>query len=169
MSNLARVKRKTIKLQVAKLMSALDIIKIYTSYNESDIDDDESDVAVTEEGWCYLLSNHHCISICIPQQARSPYCMVAEHPQITCALASHCVIHWFSSYQLSKHLSFLLSPLVGISTSYMLRTLSTLSNQSPSLVVGPDELMVSYNVVSLFTNVPVDLACRVAEQLVSAG
>ena len=67
------------------------------------------------------------------------------------------------SYHLSKHLSFLLSPLVGNSTSFVKNSVHFVESLS-TLVVGSDDLMVSYDVVSLFINVPVDLACRVAER-----
>jgi len=70
------------------------------------------------------------------------------------------------SYQLSKHLAHILSPLVGNTPSHVKN-----STQFPEFIsqqsVAPGEILLSFDVVSLFTNVPVELACRVAEERVS--
>jgi len=70
------------------------------------------------------------------------------------------------SYQLSKHLAHILSPLVGNTPSHVKNSTKFaefISQQS----VAPGEILLSFDVVSLFTNVQVELACRVAEERLS--
>ena len=66
------------------------------------------------------------------------------------------------SYQLSKHLAKILSPLVGNSDPYV-RNASDFVSFVGSQIIQPDEVLV----VSLFTNVPVDLALDVARCIIT--
>ena len=71
------------------------------------------------------------------------------------------------SYQLSKHLTYIISPLVGKTSSHVKNSThfaEFISMQS----VYPGEVLVSFDVVSLFTNIPVNLACRIAEERLNA-
>ncbi len=67
------------------------------------------------------------------------------------------------TYNLSKHLAFLLSPLVGKSP-YSIRNTAEWVERASSFTLEPDEELVSFDVqvVSLFTSIPTDVAVRVA-------
>ena len=72
------------------------------------------------------------------------------------------------SYQLSKHIVYLLSPLVGKTTSHVNNSIQFASFISEQTLVD-SQMLVSFDVVSLFTNVPVDLVCRVAGARLKCG
>ncbi|XP_020914500.1 uncharacterized protein LOC110252077 [Exaiptasia diaphana] len=65
------------------------------------------------------------------------------------------------TYQLSKYLCRILSPLVGNSVHH-LRNTSDWISVANSLQLEPDETIVSFDVVSLFTSIPTDKAISVA-------
>ena len=70
------------------------------------------------------------------------------------------------TYQLSKFLARLLSPLVGNSTSYVKNSAEFQSFIS-SERLNSDEILVSFDIVSLFTKIPIGLAVDVARKRLS--
>ena len=65
------------------------------------------------------------------------------------------------TYHLSQHLSHLLSPLVGTSSSAV-RNSKDFADFIVTQEMGEGESLVSFDVVSLFTNIPTDLAVDAA-------
>ena len=70
------------------------------------------------------------------------------------------------TYQLSKHLSHILSPLVGRTRSAVRNSRDFVSFISSQKLNG--EVLISFDVVSLFTNIPTDLAIQIAHRHLEA-
>ncbi len=64
------------------------------------------------------------------------------------------------TYNLAQHLTKILKPLVGNTQHHVLNS-SSFIQEIKDLHLGPNDVMVSFDVVSLFTNVPVDETCNI--------
>ena len=64
------------------------------------------------------------------------------------------------TYNLSKHLNDILSPMVGKSEHHILNT-EKFVDKLKTLSLEPDEVMISFDVSALFTSVPVNEACQI--------
>ena len=67
------------------------------------------------------------------------------------------------TYNLAKYLARLLTPLVGQTDSYV-KDSKNFAEFVRNLQIGDDEIMVSFDVKSLFTSIPVEVACEAAEK-----
>lgn len=63
-------------------------------------------------------------------------------------------------YNLAKHLTDILTPLSGNGSSYI-KNSQHFVERAKRIQIQPDDLLVSFDVVSLFTNVPIDDACKI--------
>ncbi len=70
------------------------------------------------------------------------------------------------TYELSKHLAMILHPLVKTSTHTVNNVNAFLTNIK-DLKFEPDEVMISFVVVSLFTSIPLDTAKRITNELLT--
>ena len=68
------------------------------------------------------------------------------------------------SYGLSKFIASLISPLAGKTSSYV-KDSAHFVTLVKGLKLGSDELMVSFDVKSLFTNVPISEAVKVIHDM----
>ena len=74
------------------------------------------------------------------------------------------IVSFYTSltYQLSKHLSYILSPLVGRRQSAVQNSKEFVDFIAPQQL--NEEVLVYFDVISLFTNIPTDLAIRIARK-----
>ena len=71
------------------------------------------------------------------------------------------------TYHLAKHLSRILTPLVG-QTPFHIKDSKDFVKFERTVVLAEDDVMVSFDVQSLFMGVPTDLACEVAKKRLEA-
>ena len=70
------------------------------------------------------------------------------------------------TYKLSKHLAIILHPLVKTSTHTINNANAFLTNIK-DLKLEPDEIMISFDVISLFTSIPLDTAKHITNELLT--
>ena len=70
------------------------------------------------------------------------------------------------TYELSKYLAMILHPLVKTSPHTINNANDFLTNIK-DLKLEPDEIMISFDVVSLFTSIPLDTAKRITNELLT--
>lgn len=66
------------------------------------------------------------------------------------------------TYELSKHLCYILSPIVGNTPYHLVRNTEDWTKLANTLKLATNEEMVSFDVVSLFTSIPTDIAVNTA-------
>ena len=67
------------------------------------------------------------------------------------------------TYKLAKYLAEILKPRVGKSEHHVVNS-KEFAAKIEQTKLGEDEILVSFDIVSLFTNVPVDKACSIAKK-----
>ena len=70
------------------------------------------------------------------------------------------------TYELSKYLAMILHPLVKTSP-HTINNANTFLTNIKDLKLEPDEIMISFDVVSLFTSIPLDTAKRITNELLT--
>ena len=68
-----------------------------------------------------------------------------------------------ATYNLAQHLKEILKPLVGNTQHHVLNS-SSFIQEIKDLRLDPNDVLISFDVVSLFTNVPVDETCNIIKQ-----
>ena len=82
---------------------------------------------------------------------------VPLHPIISCI--------GFPTYHLSKYITSLISPLAGQTSSFIIsRTHNILFECMKNIHLQPTEVMVTFDIISLFTNVPIHEAIEVIKE-----
>ncbi len=71
-----------------------------------------------------------------------------------------------STYKLSKYLADILKPLINISP-HSVKNVNAFLSKIEDIRVEPDEIMISFDVVSLFTSIPLDTARQITKNLLT--
>ena len=66
------------------------------------------------------------------------------------------------TYNLAQHLAHILKPLVG-NTSHNVFNSATFVDEIKDIHLDDNDIFVSFDVISLFTNVPVDETCAIVK------
>ena len=113
------------------------------------------------QGW--VPFQDPCKNGCVAQQERSLTVQAPKSAQTWDPTTTNCVLHQLPNIPVVKAPVSILTRLVGMSDSHVRN-----SAQFGTVIAGQVTVLVSFDVISLFTNVPIDLAVQVAHERPSA-